>query len=289
MSTQIVGNNIYLIGGGTGELFVYDIKYRSWSTRASRLYAGNHHSMHAYGNQLFVIGGIYIGKSKVQIYDISRDVWTPGPDIPWAVEGAVASATIGSRAYICGGILGQSTVGKCGYLDMATYKWQTTPDMPFARNHASSGTDGRLFYIFGGRLGGNYVTNGYDDVQVFDPSSNTWQTSYPDNSPIQDLPIGRGGMGRAVFVPQTSEFYIMGGETDTSHGANENDVYDRVDVFNTRTFTWRKGSPMITARHGIDPVGIPSGDGRVASIFVAGGGEHAALSFSNVVEELQLT
>lgn len=38
--------------------------------------------------------------------------------------------------------------------------------MPQGVNHAAAGTDGTLFYIFGGRGGGNQASPGYNYVQV---------------------------------------------------------------------------------------------------------------------------
>ena len=71
-------------------------------------------------------------------------------------------------------------------------------------------------------------------------------------------------MGKAVFY--NGEIYVIGGETSTGSGATADKVYNRVDIYNVATNTWRLGAPMPTARHGIFPV--LSG----TSIFVAGGG-----------------
>jgi hypothetical protein len=40
------------------------------------------------------------------------------------------------------------------------------------RNHAASGTVGRLFFIFGGR--GNALPNGSVTVQIYNPVTDTW-------------------------------------------------------------------------------------------------------------------
>ncbi len=82
---------------------------------------------------------------------------------------------------------------------------------------------------------------------------------------VAPLPQKRGGMGKALFYG--NEFYVMGGET-TSSGSGQvaGNVYNRVDVYNPVTNTWRLEAPMPTARHGIFPV---VGNDK---IFVAGGG-----------------
>ena len=79
-------------------------------------------------------------------------------------------------------------------------------------------------------------------------------------------------MGRAVY--HNGEFYVLGGETVDGAGATANDVYQRVDIYNPASNTWRFGRSMPTARHGIFPLLI---GGR---IYVAGGGSQAGGSQS---------
>ena len=74
----------------------------------------------------------------------------------------------------------------------------------------------------------------------------------------------------------------MGGETLDGRRRHADDVYNRVDVYNPVTNTWRAGPPMPTARHGIFPVL----DGT--RIHVAGGGVRAGFSSSTVNEVLEL-
>jgi N-acetylneuraminic acid mutarotase len=154
--------------------------------------------------------------------------------------------------------------------------------MPFqkGRNHAATGTDGQKVYVFGGRGVGsgsnNVVANGFDHVQIYDPATNTWSASFDPGSTIAPLPIGRGGTGKAVFYK--GEFYVIGGETLNGPGAQPGNVYNRVDVYDPVTNTWRLEAKLPTARHGVFPV-IYQG-----KIYVAGGGVNAGFSNSNVLE-----
>jgi N-acetylneuraminic acid mutarotase len=150
-----------------------------------------------------------------------------------------------------------------------TNSWSSIAPMPIGRNHAAAGTDGQKLFIFGGRDGGNTVSNGFNDVQIYDPVGNTWQWSGANGSNIPPLPQPRGGMGNAPFYG--GEFYVMGGETTSS-------VYDRVDVYNPTSRSWRLETAMPTALHGISPVAT---DGR---IFVAGGGVQPGQSTSTIFQ-----
>ena len=77
-------------------------------------------------------------------------------------------------------------------------------------------------------------------------------------------------MGKAVFFG--GELYVLGGETQNGGGATSRNVYSRVDIYNPTTNTWRLGTPMLTARHGIFPVLTGN------RITVAGGGVQAGFS-----------
>lgn len=158
--------------------------------------------------------------------------------------------------------------------DLNLDRWLITRSLPVPVNHAAAGSDGQKMYIFGGRAGGNFVSNGFDIVQIYDPATNTWKISSSSNVPA--LPQGRGGMGTAVYLG--GEFYVIGGETDTGPNAQDGSVYDRVDVYDPQTRRWRQGPPLSVARHGIYPV---THDGQ---ILVVGGGIKKGVSASNTFE-----
>ena len=135
----------------------------------------------------------------------------------------------------------------------------------------------RRLFVFGGRRGGNFVTNGFADVMVFDPVSGSWESSGDPGSTLAPLPVGRGGMGRTVFLD--GEFYVFGGETLNEPGAvSGTNVYDRVDIYDPEDGTWRLDR-MALPRHGIDPVYFEG------SIWIPGGGTVAGYSSSARVDE----
>jgi N-acetylneuraminic acid mutarotase len=167
-------------------------------------------------------------------------------------------------------------VATAAVYDIATNAWASIASMPLGVNHAAATTDGSKFYVIGGRGGANVVSNGVDAVQIYDPATDSWQSSTTPGSTLAPLPQARGGTGKAVYY--NGEVYVIGGETATGAGATANNVYNRVDVYNPLTNTWRLAPAMPTARHGIHPVLFA---GR---IYVAGGGVTAANSQSIVVE-----
>jgi len=275
---------LYLVGEGGNETLACNLLTTSWFGGVpQRPFPGHHHSAEVYGEKLYLIGGLGAGsEGKLQIYDPASNSWSLGPDLPWPA-GSVSSARIGDKLYVCGGIVGSTTVDLCAAYDLSSGTWSPRASMPFqqGRNHAAAGTDGNRFFVFGGRgVGsgdGNWVANGFDTTQVYDPLLDVWQSSDAPGSTLAPLPQKRGGMGKAAYYG--GELYVMGGETlDGGGGATPQGVYARVDVYNPQTNTWRVDRPLPTPRHGIFPLVF---QGRV---FVPGGGTVAAHSSSSVFE-----
>src|SRR5205823_13491415 len=171
---------------------------------------------------------------------------------PYAA-GSAATALIGGKVYMAGGIVGSTTVGTAAVYNPATDTWASIASMPAGRNHTAASTDGQKFYIFGGRIGGNVPSVGFNDVQIYDPASNTWQWSGQAGSTIPPLPQKRGGMGKAAYYG--NEFYVIGGET-TNDGTGQvtGNVYNLVHVYNRVSQTGLHVAAMPTVRRGIFPV-----------------------------------
>jgi N-acetylneuraminic acid mutarotase len=273
----VVGHILYLVGEGNSATLAYDVATGLWTSAslATRPFVGNHHAAEVINGKLYLFGGLSGGsEGKVQIYDPVSNTWSLGASMPFAA-GSGSSAVIGGQVYIAGGIIGSTTTNQVARYDPATNTWTSLAAMPQGRNHTAAATDGSKFYIFGGRDGPNVVANGFNTVQIYDPATNTW-TSTESGSSVAPLPQARGGMGKAVYY--NGEFYIMGGETLNGPGATPDHVYNRVDIYDPTTNTWRLGPPMPTARHGIFPLYYA---GR---IYVAGGGIHSGGSQSTVLE-----
>lgn len=280
----IVGGSLYLVGEGSAATLAHDLATGAWrSGLAQRPYIGHHHAAEVVADRLYLLGGLGSGAGRVQVYDPALNRWTLAPSMPFAA-GSSASAVIGGRVYVAGGIVGSSTTTQAAVFDPQKGTWQAIAPMPQGRNHAAASTDGARLYVFGGRGPGsgdaNTVANGFDTVQVYDPSTNRWASSADPASGIAPLPQARGGTGKAVYAD--GEFFVMGGETSTGAGATSAGVYHRVDVYDPVANRWRLAAPLPTARHGIFPVLLA---GRVA---VAGGGVRAGHSASPVLETYTL-
>jgi len=277
VSSGVIDGTLYVVGEGDPATLALDLSTGHWepaSSRAVRPFPGNHHAAEVFDGELYLLGGLgSSSEGTVQIYDPVADSWQLGTSAPFAA-GSSASALIGGKMYFAGGIIGSATTAQTAVYNPATNAWSSLAAMPLGVNHAAAATDGTRLFIFGGRTGGNVVSNGFDAVQIYDPATNTWDSSTLQGSAIAPLPQARGGGGKAVFFG--GEFYVFGGETLNGPGATANHVYDRVDIYDPTANTWRTGTAMLTARHGIFPL-LQSG-----RVYVAGGGVKSANSQSTV-------
>jgi N-acetylneuraminic acid mutarotase len=287
VAAGVVGSRLVLVGDATPSTQVYEVSGDYWIPAqdlvlATRPFPGHHHAAEVLDGSLYLLGGLDGGAGQMQIYDVHANLWTVGPELPFRA-GSSASALIDGKIYVGGGIDGSSTIGDAAVYDPATGRWSSIASMPEPRNHAASGTDGVRWYVFGGRGPGsgdaNVVANGFADVQVYDPATDTWTVSGSGPDAPAPLPVGRGGMGKAAFVD--GRFYVIGGETLDGPGANENGVYDRVDIYDPGTNVWTEGPPLARPRHGIFPIVVGT-----RRILVAGGGDRAGASASDVLEIL---
>ncbi|HEY8062696.1 MAG TPA: hypothetical protein VID74_07855 [Gemmatimonadales bacterium] len=276
----VIGRMLYLVGDGDRHTLVYDLAAGQWgplTAAAARPAAGDHHAAEVFDGKLWLFGGLmHESAGAVQIYDpVSRE-WRFGPRMPFAA-GSSASALIHGKFYVAGGIVGDTTTSAAAVLDPATMSWSPIAPMPRPRNHAASATDGERLFVFGGRGpgsgGANVVANGFPDVQIYDPRSNSWTVSDGSGNAPKPLPQARGGMGKAVWLH--GEFWVIGGETVDGAGATKGHTYTRVDIYDPRRNTWRAGPPLASGRHGIFPV---ADEGL---ILIAGGGTVAGTSRSS--------
>ncbi len=280
-----IDGKLYVVGDGPNDdTRVYDIAADSWSviTSPDRPFPGDHHAAEVIDGKLYLFGGYGGGaEGKVQIYDPVLNTWSLGADMPWNGFSS-ATAVIDGLVYVAGGVVDNLfTTDEVAAYDPVLDAWSSRlAPMVDARNHAAAGTDGEKLWVFGGRGPGsgdtNVLANGFADVQVYDPLTNTWESSNDVGSSISPMPIGRGGTGKAVYYQ--GEFYVFGGETLNGPGATPAGVYDRVDVYDPATDTWRLEAAMPSARHGIFPVLFES------RIFLPGGATNSGNGISSVLE-----
>ena len=264
----------------------------------------------AAAGRIVVVGGFAPGATvaTVEIYDVAADAWSPGPDLPVAVNHAMAT-TFDDQVYVFGGTDEQGEISDAAFV-LRDGAWQLLPPMPEPRTAGGAAVAGDLIHVVGG-IGPEGIA---EETLVFDPKAGRWSvteglgrprehlgvaavddrvyavggragtlTGFGDGevldpesgswAPLPDLPTPRGGMAAAA----TSNGFVV-----AAGGEEEGGTFDDVEAFDVDAERWVMLPPMPTARHGVGVVAVET------TVFVIAGGVDPGLSFSDAVEAIDL-
>ena len=172
----------------------------------------------ALGSQVFILGGVRLFRNAqgIAVYRVLRDVFLL--DINQSsIERSLSmtepresatSASMGSTIYVFGGKgkgspLSQVRLKSCEKLDTlkSPMNWERIAPMGTGRGDAGAAVvDGKVLVV-GGISGHNFLSS----VEVYNPSTNTWQMG-------PSLKAPRSGMGVAVLE---GTVYVAGGNRGT--------------------------------------------------------------------------
>src|SRR5215211_1302903 len=205
----------------------------------------------AVGRRIWVLGGYAPDGATLataEVYDTVTNSWSRGPDLPVAVNHAMA-ATLDGVLYVAGGNRIISPSDQVARLDGD--RWRRLAPLPRGRQAGGLvALDGRL-YLVGGVVDGGLAA----DTQVYDPAADRW-------SPAPGLPTRREHLGAAAAGGRV---YAVGGRTG---GIGSN--LAAAEAFDPATGRWTRVADLPTARGGLAATATVGGQ------VVAVGGEAAA-------------
>jgi Kelch motif/Galactose oxidase, central domain len=205
----------------------------------------------AVGRRIWVLGGYGpdgATLATVEVYDTTTDTWARGPDLPVAVNHAMA-ASLDGVLYIAGGNDGDDPSAQVARLDGD--RWRTLAPLPQGRSAGGLvALDGRL-YLVGGVVEGGLA----GDTQVYDPAADRW-------SPAPGLPTPREHLGAAAAGGRV---YVVGGRVG-GLGGN----LAAAEALDPASGRWSAVAELPTARGGLAATATAGGQ------VVAVGGEAAA-------------
>ena len=213
---------IYIVGGvgtdngvsGRATVLEYNPSTDSYTPKAAAPAAAWYGGGAIAGSKIYYIGGLArianqnTGIQATQIYDITTDSWTTGPNLPFVSYYGAAGA-VGNDVYYFGGRV-QNSQGT--FYSGSTFKlaggagsWATVPGtMHKSVEHTAAGSlDGKI-YAAGGSNQGTQI----NVTQVFDPAAGTWSAYYPMLNTTQSggaLAMAADALyhaGGTAFVPQ---------------------------------------------------------------------------------------
>jgi N-acetylneuraminic acid mutarotase len=122
----------------------------------------------------------------------------------------LAAAGVAGKVYVAGGRSGESArlSNALEEYDPSTGEWARKTPLPTARGGiAGAEANGRL-YVFGGEGNRMNPLGMFDEVEAYDPATDTWQRLDP-------MAVPRHGIGAA---PLDGRIYIPGGATVEGFG-----------------------------------------------------------------------
>jgi len=242
-SATELDDRIYVAGGmisdwvATNALEVYDTASDIWRQAAPMPLPIHHAGVAAANGRIYVTGGYDdMGKmvraepdnSRAWVYDPQTDTWSSIADLP-APRAGHAMVTVGDKLYLVGGT--GSGAAEVWTYDPATDIWNThSAPMSTLREHVPAiVVDGHI-YVIGGRW--NDVST--PAVEVYDPTSDTWERK-------ADLPTPRSALSLALL---DGRIHAVGGE-DLATGC----TYGRHEAYDPQTDTWTTLADQPVPRH----------------------------------------
>ena len=264
----------------------------------------------AVGDRIWVLGGYGPDGATLataEVYDTGADSWDRGPELPVAVNHAMA-ATLDGVLYIAGGNDGDGPSSQVARLEGGG--WRRLAPLPQGRSAGGLvALDGRL-YLVGGVVDGGLA----GDTQVYDPAADRWTSAPGLPTPrehlgaaasadkvyvvggrvggigrnlataeafdpaagrwaaVADLPTARGGLAAAATAG--GQVVAVGGEASAT--------FPEAEALDTASGRWRSLPPLPTPRHGLGVVAV--GD----TVYVLAGGPQPGLHTSPANEAIDL-
>ena len=161
--------------------------------------------------RIYVAGGLqdWGAVDDFSVYDPETDAWTALAPMGMARDHMTAAAIAG-RVYVAGGRGGRidDPTDRLEAYDPETDSWTTLAAMPTPRGGiAGAALDGRL-YVFGGEGNPETATGVFDDVEVYDPTSDTWAVLDPMPTPRHGT--GAAGVNDTIWVPGGADVEAFG-------------------------------------------------------------------------------
>jgi hypothetical protein len=179
----------------------------------------------AVGRRIWVLGGYApdgATLARAEVYDTATDTWSRGPDLPVAVNHAMA-ATLDGVLYVAGGNDGRGPSDQVARLDGG--RWRRLAPLPQGRQAGGLvALDGRL-YLVGGVVDGGLAS----DTQVYDPAADRWSSA-------PGLPTSREHLGAAATGGRV---YVVGGR----RGGIGNNLA-AAEAFDPAAGRWTAVAPM---------------------------------------------
>ncbi len=233
-------DKIYFIGGRVQDgssnyysnlIFEYNLEMDEWIKKPNMPTARQNLAVTTVEDKIYAIGGDWL-RDKNEMYDPTTETWQTLAPMPTPRQ-HIKAAVVDNKIYIIGGLdeytqTYQHISTKNEVYDPQTNTWEEKAPIPTPKHNYSTVVYNDKIYIFGGatQIGTNSWSH-TSTVEVYDPATDTWDTS-------SSLPTIRFNPGIGLI---NDKIIVTGGY---SGGI----VITSVDVFNPVTEQWSQGNPL---------------------------------------------
>lgn len=241
----------YLLGGRRiQEVSIFNPCTNTWTSGSKPPIEMHHFEGFSYKGEIYAVG-IQSGKyprekslSENYKYQPKTNLWVQTFDMP---KGRVRSSTTAKvyedKLYIACGIIDGHWDGHVKWFDcydFKTQKWETLPDAPRYRDHASSVICNDKLYLLGGRVTSGSIGKVFHltvpEVDVYDFKTKTWSTLK------NKIPTQRAG---CTAVAIGDKIILAGGES-----IKQKTAHNEVECLDTKTGEWSALPLLNVGRHG---------------------------------------
>jgi N-acetylneuraminic acid mutarotase len=200
---------LYVIGGETSPsrvavgptiyvdtVYQYDPATATWTQRAPMPTARSAGATAVIDGKIYVAGGRPPRGHDFAVYDPATDTWTVLPDLP-TQRNHLAAAAINGKVYVAGGRfgggVGSEMTAALEVYDPVTITWAALAPMSTPRGGVNGIAVNGCLYVFGGEGNDAHPLGMFDDVEVYNPVTNSWQRLDP-------MPVAVHGVTGAAFI-----------------------------------------------------------------------------------------
>ncbi len=270
---------VYAVGDynsspNNSDAFAYDPQGDAWAQLPDIPTGRGDAAAVAIDGLIYVVGGNNCYSncwlSTLEAYDMTTGAWVTGlPNLPGPGRGFLSASSVNGKLYAMGGVNSYivPTFSDNFVYDPVMQSWSSASSLPRPRaHHCAAVLNGKVYLI-----GGSYRFEHYgptffpDEVDVYDPESDTWSSAAP-------LPTPRYLPACAV---SNGKIYVIGG--GLSHASSP--ALSMVDVYDPETDSWTAGVDLPSPRRqhcavGVDELlfvigGNSEAEGRVATVFAS--------------------
>jgi len=179
-----------------------------WTLRTSMPTARSAGGTAVINGKIYVVGGRPPQGQDFAVYDPATDSWTSLPALPTA-RNHFATAAIDGKIYVIGGQFGGNVGSEMTNIvevfDPSTNAWTEASAMPTARAGINGIAVNGCLYVFGGEGNADNPSGVFDQTEVYNPASDTWQS-------LQSMPVPVHGVNGAAII--NGGIYLPGGGTE---------------------------------------------------------------------------